>query len=89
MGITKVWISKYALERGIFEIEGLELGEEYNNSFAVKIPNRSLPKEEYFIQNGDWHKTKESAVKKAEEMRNEKIKSLKSEIESLEKMNFE
>ena len=89
MEMEKVWISKYALEMGIIEADGLALGEECNNSFAVNIPNYSLPREDYFIQEGDWHKTKESAIKKAEEMRNEKIKSLKDEIGKLESIKFE
>ena len=89
MKLIKVWITKYALLRGIFEIEGLELGEEYNNTFAVKTPRFPLSCEDYFIRNGDWHRTKESAIKKAEEMRDKKIKSLKSEIEIFNKMKFE
>lgn len=85
----KVWITKYALSRGIFEVEGLELGEKFNNAFAVRTPRFPLSCEDYFIQDGDWHKTKESAIKKAEEMLGKKIKSLENEIDIFSRMKFE
>lgn len=43
-----------------------------------------------FHGNGnEWHTTKESAINKAEEMRQKKIDSLKKQIQKLEKMKFE
>ena len=85
----KVWITKYALTVGIIEAqqvpgalyEGKEyaffMGEngQYNTGFYI-------PSEELF---GD----KESAIKKAEEMRQKKIESLKKQIKKLEEMRFE
>jgi len=45
---------------------------------------------EYYHDEGkDWHTDKESAIKKAEEMKQKKIKSLKRQIEKLENMKFE
>lgn len=44
---------------------------------------------EYYHGEGDeWHLTKEAAIKKAEEMRAEKIESLKNQIAKLEKRKF-
>lgn len=42
----------------------------------------------YHGEGNDWHRTKESAIAKAEEMRKKKIASLKKQIEKLEKMEF-
>lgn len=43
----------------------------------------------YFYGRGkEWHETKESAIKTAEEMRKKKIVSLKRKVEKLENMKF-
>ena len=66
----KVWITKYALTRGIIEIHNL------NDCYSGKRYR--------------WiHLDKESAIKKAEEMRQKKITSLKKQIKKLEEMRFE
>lgn len=80
----KVWITKYALTDGIIEATGYKFEEtryevynekgEYCGSFR---PGKYL-----FMD-------KQSAVKKAEEMRQKKIASLKKQIEKLERMRFE
>ena len=79
----KVWITKYALTKGILEIECVKIGDagvrEVGNSFPTY----------YHGEGNEWHRTKESAIKKAEEMRQKKIESLKKQIEKLEKMRFE
>ena len=36
----------------------------------------------------EWHRTKEAAIAKAEEMRQKKIAGLKKQIERLEKLEF-
>lgn len=77
----KVWITKYALTRGILERDG-DICEGNTNLFRVtnKYP-------EYY-HGGDWHKTEEAARAKAEKMRLLKIKSLKKSLDNLEKMKF-
>ena len=77
----KVWITKYALTDGIIEAEAKDCG--YGMIETVgKYSN-------YFHGEGrQWHKEKESAITKAEEMRQKKIASLKKQIERLEKMKF-
>lgn len=81
--IKKVWITKYALSRGIIETEG-RIDEDYPGLLDAKgIIN-------YLHGEGkEWHRTKESAIAKAEEMRQKKIESLKSLIEKLENRRFE
>ena len=81
----KVWITKYALTQGIFEIEAEECGMGFPGMIQTKEEHPSHCHEE----GKDWHRSKESAVKRAEEMRQKKISSLKKKLEKLEKMKFE
>ena len=82
----KVWITKYALTDGIIE------------AIAYKLTWRTyivIPK---YIGTRvgiirlmnilDYSVTKELAVKRAEEMRQKKIESLKKQIKKLKKMRF-
>lgn len=79
----KVWITKYALTKGILEKECEDCRDdtvrETENSFPVY----------YHGEGKEWHRTKESAIKRAEEMRQKKITRLKKQIEKLEGMRFE
>ena len=79
----KVWITKYALARGIKEIECEDCG-----NGAVKEIWNPFPTF-YHGEDSEWHRTKECAIQKAEEMRQKKIESLKNQIEKLEGMRFE
>lgn len=85
----KVWITRYVLSEGIKESEAelcLDV-DETGNTIKCKI---GLGIEYYFHGEGkNWHKTKESAIKKAEEMRQKEIDSLKKQIQKLEKMRFD
>lgn len=79
----KVYITKYALSQGIFEVDG-EVSELFPDTFDARGYLG------YFHGDGkEWHRTRESAIKRAEEMRKKKIASLKKQIEKLEKMKFE
>lgn len=77
----KVWITKYALTRGILEREVEDCGDgivKDDSSYITCYYN----KKDYCLDN-------ESAIAKAEEMRKKKIDSLKKQIDKLEKMKFE
>lgn len=80
----KVWITKYALTQGIIEKEA-ELCESYDGMIRVS------GKFSYYLhgEGKEWHRTKESAIARAEEMRQKKIESLKKQIQKLEEMHFE
>lgn len=79
----KVWITKYALTKGIIEMECVQFGD-------ISVREVGNPFPTYYHGEGDeWHRTKESAIKKAEEMRQKKIESLKKQIKKLEEMRFE
>ncbi len=79
----KVYITKYALSQGIFEMD-VERQSEDGKLVCGKSWNQS-----YHGQGVEWCKTKAEAIARAEEMRQKKIASLKKQIEKLEKMKFE
>ena len=80
----KVWITKYALTKGVIEADG-----ELTSSDSVSILNRDLSLSTHWFYKGDWFSDKESAIQKAEEMRQKKIASLKKQIEKLDRMRFD
>lgn len=80
----KVWITKYALTQGIFEKEAKEC--DRPGMISIDEGYGCV----YFHDEGkDWCRTRESAIKRAEEMRQKKIASLKKQIKKLEEMKFE
>jgi len=81
----KVWITKYALTKGIFEIEAEVC--EFISPDMIKEVGCEYPT--YYHGKGkDWHKTREDAVKRADEIRKKKVVSLRKKIEKLESMIF-
>ena len=79
-----VWISKNALSTGIrkAEVEPSDLSWGMVCEIGKGI-------EGYFHGEGkDWHRSRVSAVEKAEEMRAAKMASLKKQIAKLEKLTF-
>ena len=85
----KVWITKYALTRGIEEITSDDVSRmliEKNGDLVMCGKSGMFPVR-YSTDN--YSLDKESAIKKAEEMRQKKIASLKNQIKKLEEMRFE
>ncbi len=79
----QVWITKYALSQGIFKSDVEDEGK-------GTVKEVACPFSLYYHGEGkEWHRTKESAIAKAEEMRREKIADLKKQIEKLEGMEFD
>lgn len=76
----KVWITKYALTRGILEREGTQV---QPGMISVKEQGRAT----YFHGN-DWQLTQADAVEDARTRRARKIAALKKQITKLEKMEF-
>jgi hypothetical protein len=83
----QVWITKYALTKGVILVEDAEdCGDEYATRM-IRCP--SLGSFAVFHGEGkEWHKTKESAIAKAEEMRTKAIAAHLKGIAKLEKMRF-
>ena len=76
----KVWITKYALTDGIIEREAEEI-----EGKCIQTVER-FPA---FYSRKDWYKTREDAVKRANEMKEREINSLKKRIKKLEDLKFE
>lgn len=82
--IKTVWVSKFALTKGIFSMEG-EVSKQSPSivyQVGVRYPKAFTRKGFY------WHETLEEAVEQAEKMRLKKIKSLQKQIKKFENMKF-
>lgn len=81
--MEKVFITKYALTKGILEKEA-EI-RDYGNGYI-----RAYMKGEFssYSLGKECFRTREQAMERAEKMRLKKIASLKKQIEALEKMKF-
>lgn len=78
------FVTKYALTKGIEERELTAC----ESAGMVKWRGRYL--DQYLHGEGrEWHRTREGAVKRAEEMRLRKIESHKRSIRDLEHLRFE
>lgn len=83
----KIWITKYALTDGIIEA----IAHKFTWRTYIVIPKYTGTRVGIIrlMKILDYSVTKELAVKKAEEMRQKKIESLKKQIKKLEEMRFE
>ena len=81
---TRVWITKYAMSGGIFQISAKLCGDD-QSFVAFKIDPKGLVS---YVHAPHWHLTLESALKKARAMKLAKIKSLEKSIDKLKKTEF-
>ena len=72
----KVWITKYVLTKGIYEVE-VRMNPTIGDGQMVSGPGVF---ESYHGEGRDWHRTREAAVKHANVMRVAKIRSLQKSI---------
>ena len=79
----KVWITKYALTRGIYEIEA-KVCKSVNSQMIQEVGGQYS----MYYHNDEWHETKKEAVAYAESMRDKKIASLKKKIKNLKELKF-
>ena len=78
-----VWSTQYALSNGVEKFGATEC----DRGMVKVINEQGYPF--YLHREGvNWHRTEESAMKRAEEMRAKKIASLKNQIKKLEAMTF-
>lgn len=88
----KVYVTKYALTKGILELE-VESCEHTYQSGAVNgqgmVSYKGWGMTVYFHgEDRDWHRTFEGAVKKANEMRTAKLKSLDKQHAKIANLEF-
>jgi hypothetical protein len=82
----KVWVTKYALSSGVFESEA-EICSSVDKGMIRVTREGRYP--EYFHGDGkEWHRTRESVMKRVEEMKTKKIASLKKSIKKIESITF-
>lgn len=87
----KVWITKYALTHGIIETKvtkKLNVTDDYKKEtevMYVTVSERGV----LLLKEDEFDICKQSAIAKAEQMRMNKIESLKKQIKKLELMKFE
>jgi hypothetical protein len=81
----KAYLTKYCLTDGIQEVDDAEIDERNPSLLSVK----SLGAFAYFHGEGrEWHRTRESALKNAEDRRLARIRSLKRKLDKLEVLRF-
>lgn len=78
----KVYVTKFALTKGIFETIA-DVSENYPNLASASAHNfRDIYHKPF------WHTTREEAVAQAEKMRIAKIKSVEKQLKKLQNMKF-
>lgn len=79
--LTRVWVTKWALTKGI-----IAAGAVVNGAYA-KVPLDAFRTQVF--GKGDWHLTREDAVKRAKEMAAVKAAQLRRQAQQLEEQTFE
>jgi hypothetical protein len=78
----KVWVTKYALTKGIQEVE-VDRREDSQYCYS-----KDQWRVQYVGLGKEWHLTRDSAVTRANEMRRAKLSSLRKSFAKFEKLNF-
>lgn len=84
--MPQFWISKYALTQGIFAVEANEPGTATPG--LISVAQADTYADCYHGEGRDWHRTYEGAANKANQMLENKIKSLKAQLVKFQKMGF-
>lgn len=82
-----VWVTKYALTDGVREVQG-ELANSSPSMFVVRSKEHGRVDGYYHGEGKEWHRTREAALARAEEMRIAKIASHEKSIAKLRKLSF-
>ena len=81
----RVWITKYALTRGIYQRHVEVCDPETSPDGMIVSATTGYPA---YFRKQDWRHTREEAAARAHEMRVKKIAALKRQIKKLESMTF-
>ena len=85
MKTFKAWITKYALTKGVLVLNV----EQYGRFGNLVCDPLNRWHDSYHGEGRDWHRTRESAVKRVAEMRKAEIASLRKQIARLHKAEIE
>lgn len=81
------FITKYALTTGIFEVSESQFDNRGEGMLSGRQSSSHVT--EFFHGEGkEWHRTKELAIARAEELRKAKIASLKKTLAKIEALDF-
>jgi len=87
----RVFITKFALTKGIEERTAYPIASD-TDYVEIELQSPALRLQGYRVgiagEGKNWHRTREGAVARAEELRNKRIASLKHQIKKLEKLKF-
>lgn len=81
----EAWVTKYALSSGIEAVRARIVNGDTNLISYMGTKKNTLRQ---YANAKEWFRTPEEALRRAEEMREEKIASLKKSIAKLEKITF-
>lgn len=83
----KVWITKYALTKGIYEAEGEKSS--FPDMIRVRVDNKGVPLSfPISFHKGEWHTCKGDAIIKANQMKENKLNSLRKMSETISNLTF-
>jgi hypothetical protein len=76
----KVWITKYALTKGIIEVEA---------HFCIESSKMIEVRQGEYYHGREWHETRSLAVSRAIEMRDAALVTARAKVKQLEQLTFE
>jgi len=82
----KIWCTKWLFTTGIMELEAIDCG---NGMVKVILTDKTYFPYCLHGEGREWHKTRESAVAKADEMRIKKLMALDKQMKKIAAMKFE
>lgn len=79
-----VWVTKWALTKGIYQATV----EDCLTASSDMVKEKKVSHGANYFHGLEWHRTKEQAVKQAEEMRVTKLRSLDKQINRIRELKF-
>ena len=79
----KVWITKYALSRGIFEFDVDEPDPEYPNTILLRFV---LGHQYCHGEGRDWHRTRKAAIQRAKAMAKAQLKVMEKKALQMQRL---
>ncbi len=84
----KVYITKYALTTGVYIAKVEETSSEGMVELPAQPANNTYA--QYFHGEGkEWHKTKQSAIARVEQMKAAKLKAIHKQIDKINKISLD
>lgn len=88
MSLTTIYVTKYALTRGIEEYEARLQDRPGGGKTMAIVPRKSNMAFDQYFHEGEFFLTKKEAKADAEARREKKLKSLRKQIANIERVKF-